>query len=682
MITSLLAAGLCAELLAMAVLAIARSGGLWSRASLWTASGGAGLLASCGFLAALRHGEEAHPPALHLGYLLAFGHTLLLVDHLSGGFLALCGTLATVLLAVTAAGPRQPRMLALSSALVVFSLGVVITSGDTFSFLFGWELLTLAFFALSSMDRNQTGSIAAGWATVSLGKASGAALLIGFLLLDASTHHFALAAWHSVPGGTLRDVAWVLLIAGFGAKIGLVPFHVWMHRGYAAAPRSARALMAGVAVNAGFYGMWRSFSLLGPPAHWIAGLVVVLGGIGAITGMLQAAAQRDLARLVAYSSVENAGLITAAYGLALVGASYHQPLLVTVGLLAATLQVVTHAIAKSALYLGTDAIERDYGTTSLDKITGAIHVAPASTTAMLVGGFAMAGLPPTIGFVSEWFILEAFLQQFRVHGLAIHLAMAVGGALVALTAGLAAFTFTRLLGLTLLGRRRPGAELATVAGRRRRDRQVRAGASAGLLVGLVGMAVVSPWEIRFLADALSPVTPRSSTRLALASPWVLHPVYAGFSILSPSWFALALVVGFAGVALLTWVLSGGRVLRVRRVPAWRSASDPVELSTRYSSTGFTGVLRNVLANVLRTRRSLTPSTLASSTASDEATATRASYASAVEDVTETFGYRPALRSLGWLARWASRLQSGNLASYLAAMLLVAIALLAVVAGLH
>ena len=195
-----------------------------------------------------------------------------------------------------------------------------------------------------------------------------------------------------------------------------------------------------------------------------------------------------------------------------------------------------------------------------------------SGAAFGAGAVTLAGLPPTIGFVSEWFILEALMQQFRLPGLAIRLGLAAAGALVALTTGLAALAFLRVLGLTFLGR--PDAR-GRRRGPRHRDRSARPGLSPSGF-GCLGLAAVTPWEIRYIARGLSiPSSPDTPRIQALKSPWVLQPVFHGFSILSPSWLWVAMPTAFLGVFLGAIVLSGGRYLRVRRVPAWHSATSGV-----------------------------------------------------------------------------------------------------------
>ncbi len=293
-------------------------------------------------------------------------------------------------------------------------------------------------------------------------------MLAGLLLLAVRSHSLALASFPVVPPGGARTTAYVLLVSGFAVKAGLVPMQVWLPRGYAAAPAPARAVMAGVAVNAGFYGLWRTFALLGRPPGWLVGILLILAALTAVLGIAHAAVQTSLPRVIAYSSVENTGLIVIGFGVALTGAAVGDQRLVAAGLLAATLQVIAHTIAKSLLFTCGATVEAAGGTSDLDGLRGAARRTPWSGTGFAIGALTLAGLPLTAGFVSEWFLLESLMQQFRVPGLGYRLVLAVAGAAVALTVGFAGVTFVRLTGLVVLGpapvARPERGEIASTAG--------------------------------------------------------------------------------------------------------------------------------------------------------------------------------------------------------------------------
>lgn len=650
-----------------------------SAARAWpylTGMAGGGLVCAAGVLGVLRPATTAD-----LGSTLAVGQTLAHIDGIAGLFLTLTGALAAAVSACMASWECPPRRLAgrgtgASYLLLLGSVVVVLVAGDAFTFLFAWEALTVSFYILVGIRQPRRSRTPAAWVTISVGKLSGAAVLVGFLLLAGRAGSYTLAAWAHLPQGGVHDAAYVLVIVGFAAKVGLVPLQVWLPVGYPAAPGPTRAAMAGVAANVGFYGLWRFLAILGRPPIWLAVAVLVIGGITALVGIVFAGVQSDLNRVIAYSSVENAGLITVGYGVALAGAATAQPAMVAVGLLAASLQVLAHALAKTALFSSSAFFTDDWGSSDLDQLRGVGYSHRWAGSVFSVGSLALAGLPPTIGFVSEWFLLEALMQEFRLKPLELRLALGAAGALVALTAGIAALTFVRLVGLTILGR---------PAGLSLRRSEIRDGGLFGraglvfLAVSCLGVSAGAPWLFRYLADGLTPIVGRGFTISALKSPWVLQPVYQDFSILSPSWLAVVMPVGFAVVIGFTVAVSRGRLFRIRRVPAWRSATAGVAGADRYTSFGYANALRHVLGNVLGSSREIV--TVKEETETGSVEATKVEARSLVVEPVETYIYGPARRALLFSAAAAKRLQSGRLDAYVAYMLVALIAVLIVAAAM-
>jgi hydrogenase-4 component B len=623
---------------------------------------------------------------------LGAGSAGLTADRLSGLFLIICFGAAFAVSLAFAAWATRPGLAARGGlgagyALTLGAVALVLTATDAFTLLLAWELVTLGFYWLAGFNRQRADRAGSALVTLAFGKISGAALLLGLLLLAGRSGSLALASFAHVPGGALRSAAQALLIAGFAIKVGLVPFQVWLPRGYAAAPGPARAIMGGVAVNIGFYGLWRTLALLGPPPAWLIGLLLVLAGLTALLGIAHAAVQPRLQRVIAYSSVENAGLILAGYGIALVGAAIRNPQLAAVGLLAGTLQLIAHAAAKSLLFSASAAIapaadDDQPGTTEdlLDALGGSARAKPWSGTGLAIGSLTLAGLPLTIGFASEWFLLEALMQQFRVPLLSYRLLLAVAGAAVALTAGFAGVTFVRLVGLVVLGPR----------SQRDPSSQWDYGwlGRAGIVVlsaGCLAIAALLPLVIRVVSAGLAPVVAAGVTRGALRSPWVLQPVFSGFSVLSPSWLWIVMPLLALAVLAFTRLVSGRRLLAVRRVPAWRSATAGVDGQASYTASGFANPTRRILGAVLHSRTQVTPVAVADDSDLEQSGSPEpgpgTSYSTDVIEVVEAYLYRPLQRVVLVAVRLARRLQSGRLDAYLSYMLIALVALLAVVIAL-
>ena len=637
-----------------------------------------GLLASGLFLAVGVRVIADGPETYSLGSLLGVGTTTIRLDDLAALFLTLLFAIGSALSAcsitwVRREGSPRRRGLAAGYCTLLGSVAAIVISADAFAFLFSWELLALSFYVLVGVNRSRRREAHAAWLTLVTGKVSGACLLFGFLLLAGRSGSYLLGSWHAVGPGTLHDLAYALVVVGFAAKLGVVPLQAWIPVGYAAAPGPTRAAMAAIAANVGVYGLWRFLSILGRPPVWLVVAVLLLGGVTALLGIAFAGVQSRLSRVIAYSSVENAGIILTAFGVALAGAVSGARTLEAAGLLAATLQVVAHAIAKCVLFSAAANVEQAVGTDDLEKLRGVGRSLAVSGWSFAAGALTLAGLPPTIGFVSEWFVLEALMQEFRLPGLALRLAMAGAGALIALTSGLAALAFVRVLGLVFLGPRSESADRRSDGGLFGRCGLVALGLSC------LGLAAVTPWEIRYLARGLSPVVSKTLVEHALKSPWILQPTYPGFSILSPSWLFVAMPIAFAAVAIGAIAVSRGRYFKVRRAPAWRSATSGVQGPASYTAFGFANPLRHVLANILGTRREEQPlETVADNTRGRG----RVEYTTRVVEPVETYLYRPLRVGALAAAKLARRLQSGRLEAYVAYMLFALVVALAITAAMR
>lgn len=692
---------------------------IWSTERRWSRWAAYGAATAASVLVAVTGAACVSGAALtvDLGNLLDFGQTTLRLDPLAGLFLTLTGSLgaliSSALMSWSSANETPAnevpaneapanertglRAIAPGYMLLLASVTVAIAAADAFTFLFAWEALTVSFYVLSAATRSRGDQPTAAWATAAVGKAGGAALLVGFLLLAGVARSFGFSAWAGVHGGGLHDTAYALVVFGFGTKVGLTPFQVWMPRGYPAAPGPVRAAMAGLAVNVGFYGLWRFLALLGRPPEWLAAVVLVLGGLTALLGIAFAAVQPDINRVIAYSSAENGGIIMVGFGLALAGAYVGNSSLVAVGLLAGSLQALAHAVAKTGLFLGAANFEAGAGSAELGRVSGLARSQPWGSACFAASALTLAGLPPTIGFVSEWFIFEALMQQFRLHPLTLRLATAGAGALIALTAGVAALTFVRLLGFSVLGRPSPGPL------RRGGERGALAKASLGVTAAsCFGLAAVAPWTVRYIARGLSPDVARSITLGALKSPWVLQPVFPNFSALSTSWLFVVMPLGFLAVTLATVLVSRGRFLSVRHVPVWRSATPGVHGEDSYNASAYANPVRHVLANVLGTQKEVAfvePGPLRPGGGSAmvegqgeepwSAEPTEAEqhhphvvFKASVAEPVESYFYRPLIAGYLTVVRTAKRLQSGRLEAYVGYMLVALVVVLIVAASIH
>lgn len=653
----------------------------------WSGNAGGCVLA----VVAASRALAGHTGTIPMGSLGQLGDGLgtgsLALDRLSGLFTLISfGVAAAGCLAGLRRTDTVPRATPAAISACLASVLLVLTSNHVFLLLFGWEALTLSFFVLTGLQRRNPEAAVAAVTTATFGKASGAAVLLGALLAAHSGGGMTYADLAHAHG-TEADIAFALLLLGFGIKVGVVPAHIWLPRCYASAPGPARAIMAGAAVNTGFYGMWRTLELLGPPPAWLAITVLLAAGVSAVLGIAHAAVHPDLRGLVAWSSVENAGVICAGFGVAMVGSNVGNQELVAAGLLAATAQTIAHALAKSLLFVVVRDVEDNYGTSDLDRIRDVARRQPLIGAGLVVGALTLAGMPLTAGFASEWLTLESLMQQFRIDHLGMQLASAIAGALVALSVGVAGVTFVRLIALTGFG------------GTRSRRTREPVGSWIAVLIlsaGCLGAAMAAPWEIDVISAGIRPLADGDVSG-AHASALVIQPVFPGFSALSPT-LLWVVIPGYTILLLiLVRVLGGGRFTQVRRVPVWASASPGVDRAYGYTSFGYANPIRKVLANLLMTHHQLAEVTAAeretaarlatvgdpeatTSATPPEQSTTLMSYDVDVVEVVERYLYRPAYGMLHAAARWATRLQSGRLDAYVTYLLIVLLAAVAVVAA--
>jgi len=450
----------------------------------------------------------------------------------------------------------------------------------------------------------------------------------------------------------------VLLLVGFGTKAGLVPLHVWLPEAHPAAPSHISALMSGAMVTTGIYGLLRFVVMdLGPGPAWWGLLALAIGLLSAILGALYALAERDLKRLLAFSTIENMGLVLLGVAVAMIGSAAGNAALTTIGFAAALLHMLNHALFKGLLFLGAGSVQEAAGTRDLDRLGGLVRVMPATAALFLVGAVAAASLPPLNGFSGEWLTFRALLQggaSTAVDDVSrFALVLAVGG--LALTAALALATFVKAAGMTFLAL--PRSEAAS--GAREVSRSMRlamavlaagclaAGVAVGPLAAVMGGVAASA-----MASAEGPIT--------AAAPAVV-PTY-GAAVLA---VALVVLVGAA------WVMLRWRQAAVRRAPTWSCGVLP-EAAFEYTATSFEKPARLFYEPIYRTQRVLDverhPGTPFPS---------RIEYHTAVDHALETRVYRPAHHWAIRLAQVVRRLQQGTLQLYLLYIVAAVIVLLIV-----
>jgi len=599
------------------------------------------------------------------GNVLGFTPLDVRYDALSGVFLLALGAL-TAAAGVYASGyhgaARSP-LDALAFPVFIGGMLLVLGAANLFAFLLAWELMALASAALVFGPRPDGAESSAGYLYLALTHIATAAIAVAFGVLASAAGTTAFAAFpdaaRAMPG-LERDLLFLLFLVGFGTKAGLVPLHVWLPEAHPVAPSHISALMSGVMVTTGIYGLLRFVVTgLGAGPTWWGVVVLTIGLLSAVLGALYALAERDLKRLLAFSTIENMGLVLLGVGVAMIGRSTGYVALMTIGIAAALLQLLNHALFKGLLFLGAGSVQEGAGTRDLDRLGGLVRLMPATAALFLVGAVAAASLPPLNGFSGEWLIFRALLTGGGTLGLdevtRFSLYVAVAG--LALTAALALATFVKAAGMTFLAL--PRSDEATHAHEVARPMRL---AMAGLALACVVAGVLAgPLSAVMGGVANAALTGIGTADGPIAADAGSVPGY-GAAVLA---VALGLAVG-AAWGVLRW-----RQADARKALTWTCGVLP-EPAFEYTATSFEKPARLFYEPIYRAQRELEVE-LHPGTPFPR----RIGYHTVVDHALESRVYGPAHRFSIRFADVARRLQQGTLQLYVLYIVVAVIVLLLV-----
>jgi len=513
------------------------------------------------------------------------------LDALSGVFLVLLGAASAGISIFSAGYFRRgqgtlPGLLCLQYHLFLASMGFVLLADDAYGFMLAWETMALSSYFLVTTQHRIPEIRSAGFLYLLIAHVGAISILLAFGVLQGGTWRFTFDAMRSAAiEPAWASAAFLLALVGFGAKAGLVPLHVWLPEAHPAAPSPVSALMSGVMLKTAVYGMLRvTFDLLGDPLWWWGLALVAVGLLTALYGVVFAAAQTDMKRLLAYSSIENLGIVFTGIGLAIVYYGVGMPVPGTVALLAVLYHALNHAFMKSLLFLGTGAVLHSTGERNLGRLGGLIHRMPWTAWLTLVGALAIAGLPPLNGFVSEWLLLQSFLLAPQVPKTFVNMLLPLGAAVLVLAAALAAYVMVKFYGIIFLGQPREKAlEQAHDAGIIER---------IGLTWLATGCLVLGLLPTRVLPALLE--VPRQlgleAGTVATASWWRLAPFPDRMASYSPLVFLLA--VG-AVVALTVVAVRYFYHQRVRRAAPWDCGFVRLDARMQDTAEGFGQPIRHI-----------------------------------------------------------------------------------------
>ena len=588
------------------------------------------------------------------------------LDSLSSFFLMLIGGVSAGVSTFAAGYFRQgegtpPGLICLEYHVFLASIAMVVLADDAYVFMVVWETMAFSSFFLVMANHRIPEIRHAGYLYMLVAHIGALGILLCFGVLQANTGDYTFANMRSQHLSPFwGSVAFVLAVFGFGAKAGILPLHAWLPEAHPAAPSPFSALMSGVMLKIALYGILRvSFDLLQTRIWWWGVLLLGLGLVTALFGVVFSTVQVEMKRLLAYSSIENIGLICAGMGLSLLFSSYGMKALAALAMTAAMYHMISHAFFKSLLFCSTGAVMHATGERSLGKLGGLIRYMPWVAWSTLIGVLSCAGLPPFGGFVAEWLLLQSFLFTTGLPSSFLDMLVPVMAALIALIAALSGFTMVKYFGVIFLGQPR--------------EEKLSNAHDAGLwerlgMVWLVTGCVVLglfPNQVIALIDPVTQLLLQAGLAQTVAdNGWLLVPISVERASYSPAIFLLGVLLSFALAFLLVRRLYHGRL---RRVPPWDCGYPWQTARMQDTAEGFGQPIRQIFEPFFRIHRQVP-------TAFDE----KPSYRVTVEDPLWYWLYLPVATLVERISRIIGLLQQGRIAVYLTYSFVTLIVVLLVV----
>ena len=512
------------------------------------------------------------------------------VDALSAFFLVLIGLGGSIASLFALGNGRHEgaphRILPFFPAFLA-GMNLVVLADDAFTFLVCWEFMSLSSWALVVAHHRERDNVTAGYVYLVMASFGTICLLLAFGLLAGAEGHYSFAEIRNGQiGSGLAAVAFLLVLAGTGSKAGLVPLHVWLPLAHPAAPSHVSALMSGIMTKVAIYAFIRvAFDLLGTMSTWTSVLVLTVGGITAVMGLLYAVLESDLKKFLAYSTIENVGVVFVGLGLALAFKANAMPAAAALAMTAALLHALNHSVFKSLLFFAAGAVLSKTGERDMERLGGLIHRMPKTAFLFLVGSLSISAIPPFNGFVSEWLMFQSILLSPELPSWALKFFVPATGALLALSTALAAACFVKAFGITFLGRPRSDVSEHAVETDRLSLAAMSILAMLCLLIGVLPGIFI---------DSLAPVvraTVGARMPVQLTINW-LSIIPIGASRSSYNGLLVFVFISIAG-GLAAWAIHRFASDARRRAPAWDCGYPEQSVATQYSANSFAQPIRRV-----------------------------------------------------------------------------------------
>jgi len=550
----------------------------------------------------------------------------------------------------------------------LLSMVGVVLADHALLFLFVWECMSLTTYFLIIYEHEEHAARRAAFLYIVMTHIGTAFLLVMFLLLYSVSGSFTFDAFRGAGArlpSAVQSLAFLCATIGFGIKAGIIPFHIWLPEAHPAAPSNVSALMSGVMIKTGIYGMVRVFfDFLGPviPGWWGV-LILIIAVISSVLGVLYALMEHDLKRLLAFHSIENIGIILMGVGAALLFASWGNRPLAVIALIAGLYHVLNHAIFKGLLFLGAGSVLHATHSRNIEDLGGLIKKMPWTAFFFLVGAVAISGLPPLNGFISEWLTFQALLLGFHISDLTVKIVIPLTVALLALTGALAAACFVKAFGITFLGLPRSGHAAQA------QESSFTMVAAMGFLAVICLFLGIAPGLVVSILNPLASALlgEPASGQIVMNGGTLLIPQNTSSSI-SP--MALTgLIVSIATIPLLGGYLFAG-TLRKRTAMTWACGLEKIDARMQYTATGFSKPLRMIFSEIFRATHEVDISEEPSPYFRPTIT-----YELKTESVFLKYLYEPVFTFIVGGARMMRRIQTGRIQTYLAYIFVTLILLL-------
>ncbi|MBW6470050.1 MAG: hydrogenase 4 subunit B [Methanosarcinaceae archaeon] len=544
----------------------------------------------------------------------------------------------------------------------IISMILVIVAGNAIMFLIVWELMSILSYFLVIYEHEKEETRKAGFTYIVMTHVGTGFIIISFLTLAGATGSFNFDTFHGIGAqlsSLLKNVVFLTALIGFGTKAGIVPFHIWLPYAHPAAPSNVSALMSGVMIKIGVYMLIRvAFDFLGAEVLWWGVLVLVVGSVSALLGIIYAVVESDIKKMLAFSSIENIGIVFMGIGGAMIFMSSGYPEFAAFGLIAALYHVINHAVFKSLLFMGAGSILYSTHTKNIEKLGGLIKVMPWTAGFFFIGAMSISAIPPFNGFVSEWMLFQTLLQSIDLSNNIITIVVLFSGAGLALTGALAAMCFAKAFGICFLALpRSTNAEHA---------REVPASMLSGMGILSVTCLVLGmmPHNVVKILDSITSPIVNTNIISQLTPDYSVATVFSGFGSISTAWILLVMLILSIVIIILLPMRSR------HKYETWGCGQPLSTARNEYTATAFTKPVKILFSSLYRGSRDI--QTMYSGSRFFKGSI---KFESHIEPIFERYLYVPLIDLIHSVSRTSKVIQAGSIHAYIAYVFVTLIILL-------